>query len=283
MYQVAPRTYDRILDSLYSSATFTEGFSRFLCEIQQTFQSATASFIVRNSQTGAIINAWYQGIPQAESSWYEQHLAQRDPLLLSALKQSHGFCSAFIADQALLDDLKVQAWCTKFGLMNGACAIVYRDDDKTIAMTVGRTQHQQPFSPLELEQLNNLIPHMTRAVSLYESYQQQWLATLIKQKNNNKDQRNYKVPPSKPSNHPLCPENIRHQFGFSIAEAKVCFQLCLGKSPEAIAEDNNRELCTVRSHIKALFRKTDTSRQGELVALVLGNLLNQLNEKTGTE
>ena len=73
----------------------------------------------------------------------------------------------------------------------------------------------------------------------------------------------------------LTADNIQYQFNLSKAEASVCHQLCLGLSVEAIAAQNNRELCTVRSHVKALFRKTNTRRQGELVARVMGHLLAQ--------
>lgn len=73
----------------------------------------------------------------------------------------------------------------------------------------------------------------------------------------------------------LTAENIQYQFSLSKAEASVCYQLCIGLSVEQIAERNSRELCTVRSQMKALFRKTNTRRQGELVARVMGHLLAQ--------
>ncbi|MHA7879024.1 MAG: helix-turn-helix transcriptional regulator [Saccharospirillum sp.] len=67
-------------------------------------------------------------------------------------------------------------------------------------------------------------------------------------------------------------DETRRRFGLSKTQARVCELLCTGLTPDAIALRLGREPSTVQSHLKALFRKTGTHRQSELVALVLSTL-----------
>jgi DNA-binding CsgD family transcriptional regulator len=63
-------------------------------------------------------------------------------------------------------------------------------------------------------------------------------------------------------------EKLQHFFGLSKAEARVAAQLAKGDSPIEIAEHLSRSRETVKSHLQAIYRKTGTSRQGELVSLL---------------
>jgi DNA-binding CsgD family transcriptional regulator len=57
-------------------------------------------------------------------------------------------------------------------------------------------------------------------------------------------------------------------YDLSPAELRVASALLNGKSPEYYAHDAKVSLNTVRTQLKSLFRKTGTSRQSELVALL---------------
>jgi DNA-binding CsgD family transcriptional regulator len=62
-------------------------------------------------------------------------------------------------------------------------------------------------------------------------------------------------------------EALRRLFGLSAAEARVLALLLDDCRPREIADELNLSITTVRSHLKALFAKTYTRRQSELVAL----------------
>ncbi|MEQ9544532.1 MAG: LuxR C-terminal-related transcriptional regulator [Marinobacter sp.] len=64
------------------------------------------------------------------------------------------------------------------------------------------------------------------------------------------------------------PTVLQQHFGLTVTEARVAALLIHGKSLNDIAVHLNRTRETVKSHLKSLFRKTNTSRQGELVALL---------------
>ena len=61
---------------------------------------------------------------------------------------------------------------------------------------------------------------------------------------------------------------LRQAFGLTSSEARIAACLAGGKSLEEAAQEMAIAQETARSHLKAVFRKTDTHRQGELIALV---------------
>jgi DNA-binding CsgD family transcriptional regulator len=61
---------------------------------------------------------------------------------------------------------------------------------------------------------------------------------------------------------------LRQAFQLTASEARLALCLAAGKSLEETALDMAIVLETVRSHLKSVFRKTGTHRQGELIALI---------------
>lgn len=64
------------------------------------------------------------------------------------------------------------------------------------------------------------------------------------------------------------PRVIRKIFGLTPSEANVAVKLVNGSSISDIASQTYRTRETIKSHLKSVFRKTNTKRQGELVALL---------------
>ena len=70
-----------------------------------------------------------------------------------------------------------------------------------------------------------------------------------------------------------CPEPARNAFqelfGLTAAEIRVATALMCGCSTEEIARSSGTGIGTVRQQLKSIFAKTGTSRQPELVALLM--------------
>ena len=58
-------------------------------------------------------------------------------------------------------------------------------------------------------------------------------------------------------------------YGLTASEAKILQSLIQGKRLEDMARDFNVSINTLRTHLKSIFRKTETKRQSELLSLVL--------------
>jgi DNA-binding CsgD family transcriptional regulator len=67
-------------------------------------------------------------------------------------------------------------------------------------------------------------------------------------------------------------ETLQQTFHLTEAESRVAARLAAGSGVEDLAAQLNLTKDTIRNHLKAVFAKTNTHRQGELVAL-LSNLL----------
>jgi DNA-binding CsgD family transcriptional regulator len=67
-------------------------------------------------------------------------------------------------------------------------------------------------------------------------------------------------------------EVLRELFSFTPAEARVSASLVLGQNAEEIAAESKTSVETVRTHIKRILSKTSTSRQSELVSLILRSM-----------
>lgn len=61
---------------------------------------------------------------------------------------------------------------------------------------------------------------------------------------------------------------LRHLFSLTPAEAKLANLLAQGLSPDEAGEKLGVKRATARNQLKAIFAKTDTHRQGQLVALL---------------
>ena len=81
-------------------------------------------------------------------------------------------------------------------------------------------------------------------------------------------------------------EQLIGLYGFTQAEAKVAAMITAGQAPDEIANKLNKSVETVRSHLKSALRKSDSSRQTQLVSRVLTGiapLLTPAAEPTVTE
>ena len=64
------------------------------------------------------------------------------------------------------------------------------------------------------------------------------------------------------------PEVLQKLFGLTGAEAKLALEIARGETPADVARDHRVSIATVRSQLAAVFAKTQTSRQAELVTLL---------------
>lgn len=64
-------------------------------------------------------------------------------------------------------------------------------------------------------------------------------------------------------------ETLRQLFDLTGAEVRVLLALAEGASPQEIADRFHASIATVRTHMRRLFEKTGTARQGELIRKVL--------------
>jgi DNA-binding CsgD family transcriptional regulator len=68
---------------------------------------------------------------------------------------------------------------------------------------------------------------------------------------------------------PLPAERLQTLYGLTPAESRLAARLAAGEELKSAAEAIGIGYPTARTQLTAIFRKTDTKRQGELVKLLL--------------
>jgi DNA-binding CsgD family transcriptional regulator len=68
------------------------------------------------------------------------------------------------------------------------------------------------------------------------------------------------------------PQHLRTLFRLTPTESKVATALMQGASLEAVVEELGMRIQTARVHLKRIFSKTETGRQGELIRLLLTSI-----------
>ena len=76
----------------------------------------------------------------------------------------------------------------------------------------------------------------------------------------------------RPGESRLSSEGLALQFGFTAAEARLAVRLAQGETPAQAADALSISLSTARTHLGAIFRKTGTRRQSELMLHLLTSL-----------
>jgi DNA-binding CsgD family transcriptional regulator len=64
--------------------------------------------------------------------------------------------------------------------------------------------------------------------------------------------------------------HLQHTFGLSAAETRVATALLDGESIERLSDRLCISRNTARTHLRRLFAKTDTTRQADLIRILLG-------------
>jgi DNA-binding CsgD family transcriptional regulator len=67
----------------------------------------------------------------------------------------------------------------------------------------------------------------------------------------------------------VLPEIIGPLFDLTLSESRLAAEIASGATLDMAAENLGLTVSTVRTYLKQIFSKTDTSRQAELVRLIL--------------
>ena len=147
-----------------------------------------------------------------------------------------------------------------------ACVIVGSDQRQVVCLEVhagaGRPSRHPPLDDF----LRQLAPHLTRAWRLARASRSTPATALCA----TSPRHSHSGAASAPDLAALPGAvRLRAEFGLTKAEARVALRVVEGSSLASAAQAFNVKLTTIRSQLQQVFAKTGTSRQAELVALLL--------------
>lgn len=135
--------------------------------------------------------------------------------------------------------------------------IIGRRDEQVVLFEIYARPARSAFAGEAMHLLARLAPHLARAWRLGQAFHRQ-----------------EPMPVPEPSSsldadHREDTDRLRMAFGLTKAEARLARVLADGRSPAEAAALFDRKLTTIRSQLRQVFAKTGTSRQAELVAMLL--------------
>ena len=159
-------------------------------------------------------------------------------------------------------------WMQPGGFVSWACVIVGKEHSQVICLEVYKRAGGASSGLQGADLLVQLAPHLTRAWRLGKtarSMPQHGAAPLAP----------WEDRPAGPTASQVtsmaATVQLRAAFGLSKAEARLALHLAAGASLASMATAFDVKLTTIRSQLQQVFSKTGTSRQPELVALLLSD------------
>jgi len=151
------------------------------------------------------------------------------------------------------------------GLASRAGVIVGRDEREVVCLEAYAAAGRPSGGPELDDFLRQLAPHLTRAWRLGGTSRLIPMALAAASRTCGQSQA---APASDRAGLPDM-ARLRAEFGLTKAEARLALRLAGGASLASAAEAFDVKLTTIRSQLQQVFAKTGTSRQAELVALLL--------------
>ncbi len=252
----------KAIDTIYAAALIPEKWPVFLEQVLDIACVHSAALFFRNGEphkfdVGATVqidssrNKPPDDFDAAVNSVLlscRHELATRRVFCINDLVDSETLIDSFFCNNNSIPQGTHHAYLGGFATNSNLCG----------GLAVNRIADQGPCTEAELAKLETLLPHLERALELHvrlTEMESRWNA-LVKKTEEAID------PPE---------ALLRERYGLTPSEARLSSLLVQGKNLKEAAYELKITMNTVRTHLKRVFSKTDTSRQGELVALLLRN------------
>jgi DNA-binding CsgD family transcriptional regulator len=159
-----------VLGHLYDAAMAPSGFQQFVEALCPAFDLISASVLTRHEGTHEVKGMWLHGMSQKSLASYALDYARDDIL-------AHHMMAAPIASfyasnldiphpERFPESRFYREWVVPNGLAYAAGCIVLREGDWLTQVFVQRSPAQPPFTREDLHRLDQLVPHIQRAIQM---------------------------------------------------------------------------------------------------------------------
>lgn len=160
-----------LLGSLYDGVMLPNGFQDFIESLCSVFESKSATLVTRNSGTQDVKGLWIFG-PSLDS--YVQEYASEDMLSQHIMTEPISLFYASNLDVPYPEDFPstrfYQEWLVPQEIAYATGATVLREGDWLTQLFLQRSPSHLPFTRSDLDQLNNLVPHLQRAIQMRQRF-----------------------------------------------------------------------------------------------------------------
>ncbi|ABI57745.1 helix-turn-helix transcriptional regulator [Alkalilimnicola ehrlichii MLHE-1] len=162
-------TLDDLVETLYTAAASSLGWDEFLQAVVRASDSRSARMLILNADADQVTSSiqWQidPGYHQRYVDYYVNACPWRPELRQKPPGRLYSTYTDFSCPQP--DYYRTEFfndWAGPQDIHHGACGTFYRDGDQTLQLLVQRTRRQGPYLAQDMRLLNDLIPHLQRAV-----------------------------------------------------------------------------------------------------------------------
>jgi len=174
MSATPPSSNNTLLGHLYDAIAAPGGFDGFIALFCEVFTLKSATLMIRNADTQEMTGLWIHGLDVKWVQSYALDFAREDILAHHMLAQPIASFYASNLDlphpESFADSRFFREWVRPQGVAYAAGGIVLREGAWMTQMIMQRSSAQPPFNRAEMDELNELIPHLRRAIQMRQRF-----------------------------------------------------------------------------------------------------------------
>ena len=160
-----------LLGSLYDGVMLPNGFQDFVESLCRVFESKSATLLTRNSGTQDVKGLWIFG---SSLDSYVEEYAGEDMLSKHIMTEPISLFYASNLDVPYPENFPTtrfyQEWLVPQGIAYATGATVLREGDWLTQLYLQRSPLQLPFTRCDVDRLNDLVPHLQRAIQMRQRF-----------------------------------------------------------------------------------------------------------------
>jgi DNA-binding CsgD family transcriptional regulator len=164
-----PSSLDPLIGAIYDAVTTVDGFQHFVNGLSNVFGLKAAMLFTTNMLNGEVKGMWHRGMEQRWMESYAITYGNEDQLArLLATSQMASFYASnlHLSADEYTNSRFYREWVIPQGVQYAAGAVVLREGVWATQVVIQRSPTQPPFSAIELAMLDQLVPHLQRAVQM---------------------------------------------------------------------------------------------------------------------
>lgn len=174
MTEYIPLKLNDLLSHLYDAVMAPSGYQSFIEKLRDFFDLKGTFLLIRNVQTHEIKGLWMYGM---EKKWFESYALEYAPedMLAHHIQISpiaHFYASNLDVpnNHKFTETRFYNEWVVPQGIAYATGAVVLQEGAWVTELYLQRGPNHQPFSRDEIDQYNQLIPHLQRAMQMRQRF-----------------------------------------------------------------------------------------------------------------
>lgn len=163
-----------LLSYLYDAVMAPSGYQTFIEKLREFFDLKGTFLLIRNTETQEIKGLWMCGL---EMKWFESYALEFAPedMLAHHIQISpiaHFYASNLDVpnNDKFAETRFYNEWVVPQGMAYATGAVVLQEGAWVTELYLQRGPNHQPFNRAEIEQYNQLIPHLQRAMQMRQRF-----------------------------------------------------------------------------------------------------------------